>query len=74
MRAFPFAVTDLAVRGEGVTVTVLVLLVYCIVVKMPETTSVAVDHTVELTQLVVVVKMVVVTVTFASGPKNEAPT
>ncbi len=54
-----------------VTVTVLVLDVYCIVVNTPETVSVAVDRIVVVMKLVV--KIVVVTVTFTNGAKKEAP-
>jgi hypothetical protein len=50
-----------------VTVTVLVLVVYCTVVQMPSTTLVTVDQMVEVVQLVVVVKKVVVTVTFGAS-------
>jgi hypothetical protein len=63
MCAFPFAVMILAVLGVPVTVTVLVLVVYCTVVQTPRTVLVTVDHMVEVVQLVVVVKRVVVTVT-----------
>jgi hypothetical protein len=54
-----------------VTVTVLVLLVYCIVVNTPWTVCVTVDRTVVVTKLVV--KIVVVIVTLTSGAKKEAP-
>jgi hypothetical protein len=66
----------LAARGVvlPVTVTVLVLVVYCTVVQTPNTTAVTVDHMVDVVQLVVVVRMVVVTVTFgACWAKKEAP-
>jgi hypothetical protein len=49
-----------------VTVTVLVLVVYCTVVQTPSTTLVTIDQMVEVVQLVVVVKMVVVIVTFGA--------
>jgi hypothetical protein len=43
-------------EAEGcVTVTVLVLVVYCTVVRTPETTDVTIDQIVEVVQLVVVV-------------------
>jgi hypothetical protein len=59
-------VPNVPVLVPPVTVTVLVLVVYCTVVQMPSTTLVTVDQMVEVVQLVVVVKMVVVMVTFGA--------
>ena len=48
--------SSFVMASSPVIVTVLVLVVYCIVVQTPNTVAVTVDQTVEVAQLVVVVK------------------
>jgi hypothetical protein len=52
--------------SDALTVTVLVLVVYSRVVRMPSTVTQTVDQMIEVVQLVVVVKMVVVVVTLGA--------
>jgi hypothetical protein len=62
----PAVAAVVLVPAPAVTVIVFVLVVYCTVVRTPWITCVTMDQMVDVVQLVVVVKIVVVTVTFGA--------